>query len=178
MKRPEITYDAMINSQNINQRMDLFKRVLCICSGGLLRSPTTALILSVEPFNFNTRSAGVDSHHALICVDDVLMEWADEIVVMNEKQKRQLEHRWPNHSVPVLVLDIPDMYQYRQQELVDQIRDKYPKALEAYLAARREKYPTSEPVPEKAVHTDVQEGQGPKITPALPPIGEPGADNF
>ena len=35
-----------------------FKKVLCVCSAGLLRSPTAAWVLSNAPFNFNTREIG------------------------------------------------------------------------------------------------------------------------
>ena len=50
------------------------KRVLCVCSAGLLRSPTAAFVLSQEPFGFNTRAAGIAEDFALIVVDDVLLE--------------------------------------------------------------------------------------------------------
>ena len=36
-----------------------YHKVLCVCSAGCLRSPTAAVVLAQEPFNFNTRSAGV-----------------------------------------------------------------------------------------------------------------------
>ncbi len=68
-----------------------FKRVLCVCSAGLLRSPTAAMVLSQDPFNFNTRAAGIVPNYALIPVDEVLLEWADEIVCMELEHKIMLE---------------------------------------------------------------------------------------
>jgi len=47
-----------------------FKRVLCVCSAGLLRSPTTAFVLSQEPYNYNTRAAGIVDDYALVPVDE------------------------------------------------------------------------------------------------------------
>ncbi len=58
--KPILSYDirsAMEVSQNPYQGK--YKRVLCVCSAGVLRSATTAVVLSKEPFNFNTRSAGL-----------------------------------------------------------------------------------------------------------------------
>jgi len=103
-----------------------YKRVLCVCSAGLLRSPTAAWILSNEPFNFNTRSAGIDVGHALIPVDDVLLEWADEIVCMDEYQQFKLKERT---NKPVHNLRIGDSFEYRDKGLVTIIRMRYQEIL-------------------------------------------------
>ena len=55
--------NRLANSSNRYQGE--YKRVLCVCSAGLLRSPTAALVLSQEPYNFNTRAAGLDEAFAL-----------------------------------------------------------------------------------------------------------------
>lgn len=101
------------NSKNPYQGK--YKRVLCVCSAGLLRSPTVAWVLSNEPYNFNTRAAGLDVGHALIPVDDVLLEWADEIVCMDEYQQEVLKGRT---SKPVHNLKIGDNFEYRDKGLV------------------------------------------------------------
>ena len=41
-----------------NEYQGDYKRVLTVCSANMLRSPTIAHVLSAEPYNFNTRSAG------------------------------------------------------------------------------------------------------------------------
>ena len=46
------------------------ERVLCVCTGGILRSATASAILAGEPYNFNTRAVGVDKRYALVAVDD------------------------------------------------------------------------------------------------------------
>lgn len=112
--------NRVYNCKNPNQGK--YKRVLCVCSAGLLRSPTTAWVLSNEPFNYNTRAAGLDVGHALIPVDNVLLEWADEIVCMDEYQEKVLKERT---TKPVINLQIGDNFEYRDKGLVHMIRRKY-----------------------------------------------------
>lgn len=100
------------------------KRVLCMCSAGLLRSPTAAAVLSQEPFRYNTRSAGVVTTHALIPVDDVLLAWADEVVVMESWQKHFIKED-KGYSGPIVCLDIEDSYDYMDPSLCEQILDRY-----------------------------------------------------
>lgn len=102
-----------------------YKRVLCVCSAGLLRSPTTARILSMEPYNFNTRAAGLTPEFALIAVDSVLIEWAQEIVCMDARQERKLKEMT---SKPVICLNIPDEFAYRDERLEKLIQENYDKA--------------------------------------------------
>ncbi len=100
------------------------KRVLCVCSAGLLRSPTAANVLFQE-YGYNTRAAGIEEAFALIPVDDVLIHWADEIVCMDKSHKRGVilkeaslnqEFR-PSVNKKIIVLDIPDNYSYMDEEL-------------------------------------------------------------
>ncbi len=100
-----------------------FRRVLCVCSAGLLRSPTAAIVLSGAPFNFNTRAAGVVSEYALVPVDDALIEWADEIVCMEPTHSRRLKDMAPGKMITCL--DIEDRYPYRNPELMRLIAEKY-----------------------------------------------------
>ncbi len=102
-----------------------FKRVLCCCSAGLLRSPTAALVLSQEPYSFNTRAAGLVSEFALVPVDDVLLDWADEIVVMTSEQERAVRETLQDSDKAVINLQIPDNFPYRDPELIRLIRERY-----------------------------------------------------
>ena len=98
------------------------KRVLCVCSAGLLRSPTTAVVLSQPPYNFNTRAVGLDASFALIPLDDVLLEWADEIVCMNNSQRYRISEMTDKD---IICLDIEDDYRYRDPVLVKLIEERY-----------------------------------------------------
>ena len=101
-----------------------YKKVLCVCSAGLLRSPTAAMVLSKAPYNFNTRAAGLDSSHALVPVDEVLLHWADEIVCMEPEQSNRLRKMTDKR---IICLNISDSYAYRSPELVKKIKAAYPK---------------------------------------------------
>lgn len=99
-----------------------FKRVLCVCSAGLLRSPTTALVLSQELYNHNTRAAGLNKEYALIPVDAALIEWADEIVCMEAGQADKLATLTDK---PILCLGVDDEFRYRDPVLMETIRNRY-----------------------------------------------------
>jgi predicted protein tyrosine phosphatase len=109
-----------------------YKKVLCVCSAGLLRSPTAAFVLSQTPYNYNTRAAGIVEEFALIPVDEVLLHWADEIVCMNENQKNKLDTMLESQNIfrPVFNLDIEDQFEYRDQKLQDAIREAYNRSQE------------------------------------------------
>lgn len=111
--------NRMYNANNPYQGP--YKKVLCVCSAGLLRSPTAALVLSQKPYNFNTRAAGIESY-ALIKVDDVLLHWADEIVCMTKEQEQQIRRETDK---PIICLEIEDNYEYRNPTLIRKIKAKY-----------------------------------------------------
>lgn len=112
-----------------------YKKVLCICSAGLLRSPTAAFVLSQEPYNYNTRAAGIEADFALIVVDDVLVTWADEIVVMSKAQERAVMAKLKKMKImrPIACLGISDNHAYRSPELLVEIKTAYA----AYLEERK-----------------------------------------
>lgn len=112
------------------------KRVLCVCTMGLLRSPTAAWVLSNDPFNWNTRSAGTMSD-ALVPLSFSLLDWADEFVVMQQENKKRLQKaindvfsedkhlgvKWVER--PVHCFDVPDEFEFRQPELVELLQEKF-----------------------------------------------------
>lgn len=105
-----------------NRFQGSFKKVLCVCSAGLLRSPTAAFVLSKFPFNFNTRAAGMTEEYALIPVDEVLLEWAEEIVCMEKDHELDLKLRTKK---PIICLEIKDTYAFRDPKLIKEIKSKY-----------------------------------------------------
>lgn len=122
METITMSFNRIHNSSNPHQGK--YKRVLCVCSAGLLRSPTAALVLSQAPYNYNTRAAGIDNDHALIIVDEVLLEWAEEIVCMTRDQRRTLENLTKK---TIICLDIPDSFSYRDPKLMKLIKSAYDK---------------------------------------------------
>ena len=109
-----------------NKYQGSYKRVLCVCSAGLLRSPTAALVLSQEPYNFNPRAAGLEPEFALVPVDRVLLEWADEIVTMTSEQAQGVRALLEEDK-PIVVLGIDDNFRYRDPDLIRLIRESYDK---------------------------------------------------
>lgn len=122
--------NRLANTDNEYQNIKKYKRVLCVCSAGLLRSPTAAFVLSQEPYNFNTRAAGVSSEYALIQIDDALLKWADEIVCMEAEHSHHVKHLIEKLlpegvEKPVYNLGVPDMFKYRDPELIKWIKERY-----------------------------------------------------
>lgn len=100
------------------------KRVLCVCSAGLLRSPTAANVLHRE-FGYNTRAVGSNVEYALIPIDDVLINWADEIVFLDRGHLEGIAEDYDLSGKRCIVLNIPDMYPYMDEELQSLIIKNY-----------------------------------------------------
>jgi predicted protein tyrosine phosphatase len=103
-----------------------YKRVLTVCSANMLRSPTMAHVLSSEPYNFNTRSAGTQ-FYALIPVTEDLLMWADEVVCADTEHALYIRDKMIEYMLdkPIIDLNIPDIYEYRNPELIELIKERY-----------------------------------------------------
>ena len=111
-----------------------FKKVLCVCSYNQLRSPTMAWVLSNPPFNYNTRSCGIEQSEALIPVSRALLRWADEIVCAWHNQYDYVQYRLRDLkgcNPVVICLEIPDIYEYRGSNLIKLIKVRYNAATKA-----------------------------------------------
>ena len=113
------TFNRLHNCTNPHQGKD--KRVLCLCSAGLLRSPTTAVVLQRE-YGYNTRAAGVSVQYALIEMDDVLLTWADEVVAVEPSVAKCIPDEFKDK---LTVLNIPDMFEYMDPKLQEIILEQY-----------------------------------------------------
>ena len=109
-----------------NMHQGDYKRVLTVCSANMLRSPTIAHVLSAEPYNFNTRSAGTHSY-ALIPVTEELLFWADEVVCADTEHALWVRNKMMdlNLDKPIVNLQIEDIYEYRNPKLVELIKERY-----------------------------------------------------
>jgi len=96
------------------------KRVLFICSRNKWRSKTAETIFK-EYSHLDVKSAGT-SKVAVNKVTLELISWADEIYVMEKKHKEILEKKYGRISKKLVVLHIPDEYQYMDSELVDELK--------------------------------------------------------
>jgi len=107
-----------------------YKRVLTVCSANMLRSPTMAVVLSMPPYDYNTRSAGTHSF-ALIPVTEDLLMWADEVVCADTEHALIIRDKLMEYQLdkPIVNLRIPDNYEYRNPELIMMIRRRYDEIL-------------------------------------------------
>lgn len=92
-------------------------RVLFVCSAGLLRSPTAAVVAERE-FGWNTRSAGA-FEYALIPVTAPLLMWADRIFCMKNEHRTELDRRFSGFRLleRCEILNIEDSYSRMDKEL-------------------------------------------------------------
>lgn len=119
------TYNQLQNVSNPYQNPA--KRVLCVCSAGLLRSPTLANILQQKPYNFNCRAVGVDAGHALIPVTEALLHWADLVIAVDSFTARSVKHLYNDFNIseadlPLLAMNIPDQYARMDKKLIAAIK--------------------------------------------------------
>ena len=124
--------EIIYGNHDVNSFLDVRKRVshnpyqgnaqkiLCVCSAGLLRSPTLAEYLR-DAYGFNVRSAGITPEYALVLVDEVLMEWADDVVCVHPKISKAVISKFPQYESKVKTLNIKDEYPFRSALLVDEI---------------------------------------------------------
>jgi len=125
-----ISRNRLYNVHNPHQNFDKYKRVLCVCSAGLLRSPTMARVLQ-EEYGYNTRAAGVDFDFALVPMDWALVEWAQEIVFAEKSHYDRFKAIFiPEDKKDIIpfnvkILNLPDMYNYMDPTLCARIRAEY-----------------------------------------------------
>ncbi len=95
---------------------------LFVCSRNQWRSPTAEQVWRRHP-QLNVRSGGT-SPSARHTVSNADLEWADVVVVMEQKHKSRLVADFTRllENKPVHVLDIPDEYQYMDPELVELLK--------------------------------------------------------
>ena len=96
--------------------------VLFVCSRNQWRSPTAEAIYR-DAEGINVRSAGTSSS-ARTKLNSKTIEWADVIFAMEKRHRQIILERFPGILAEkrLYVLDIPDEYQYMDEELIDQIK--------------------------------------------------------
>ena len=110
------------NISLFKKQPEYFKlNILFICSRNKWRSATAETIYKGNTLH-HFRSAGTEPS-AVNKVSAKHLNWADLIFAMEKKHKQRLTERYPEEtrSKQIVVLDIPDEYQYMDQELVDMI---------------------------------------------------------
>lgn len=102
------------------------RRMLFVCSAGMLRSPTAAKV--AIGLGYNARSCGSHEEYALIPLSANLITWAESIFFVNEENfdracqtfysARDILSMLQNKSE---VWDLEDVYEYNSPTLVTKI---------------------------------------------------------
>jgi predicted protein tyrosine phosphatase len=95
------------------------RNILFVCSKNQWRSPTAERLFRGHP-GLAVRSAGTSpSARHQISSDDI--QWADVILVMEEKHSRRMRAEYGPllSNKAIHVLDIPDEYKFMDSELVE-----------------------------------------------------------
>jgi len=105
----------------------MIKNLLFVCSENRLRSPTAEAIFWEHP-RVNAISAGTNSDAETTVTGD-LIEWADAILVMEKSHKNKISKKFKDllKGKKLAVLDIPDNYEYMDQELIEILKNKVPR---------------------------------------------------
>lgn len=106
-------------------------KMLFICSANKLRSPTAEAIFSAMP-GVEALSAGTNPD-AENPVSADLIDWADTIFAMESTHRNKLRKRFGSllRDKKIVILGIPDEYDYMDAELIGILRAK----MRPYLAA-------------------------------------------
>ncbi len=96
--------------------------ILFVCSKNQWRSPTAEAIYWRDE-RVSVRSRGT-AKAAVQTIRSSDIVWADAILVMEDKHRQRIQADFPGESKfkPMYVLDIPDDYQFMDDELVELIK--------------------------------------------------------
>jgi protein-tyrosine phosphatase len=98
--------------------------LLFVCSRNKWRSPTAEAIYK----NFsgiNVKSAGTEPS-ARIKLNSKIIAWSDIIFVMEKKHKQRIQEKFGSEikEKEIIILHIPDEYQFMDPELIEEIKGK------------------------------------------------------
>lgn len=119
--------NRLANAKNMFQGSDL--RVLCVCSAGLLRSPTMARLLHRNYTNINARPVGFSTEYALIPLEKVHLFWADLVLCADGDAFSAVTQELQDNTFDrdVYNMGIPDSFEFGDKELEKIIQAKFDK---------------------------------------------------
>lgn len=105
------------------------KRALFICTQNRLRSPTAESVFALWP-GVETDSAGL-GNDATVRLSTEQIEWSTIIFVMEKAHRNKLSSKFKTYlnGKRIICLNIPDNYDYMQEELVKLLKAKAGKFL-------------------------------------------------
>lgn len=124
------TRNQMHNVSNPHQGTT--KRVLTVCSAGILRSATLQNYL-IKTYGYNVRNCGTEASYALVPISEALVMWANEIIFVNVENysnvAREITELQKNFNIVlnIKILNIPDIYGFNRPELLKICEEQYNK---------------------------------------------------
>jgi len=104
------------------------KKILCVCTANLQRSPTLEAMLNATP-EYEARSAGTHPAPDRQAITEELLLWADRIIVFEDQHRRDIRTQfwmvYPQIESKIRVMHIPDDYNYGETRLVRAIRHRW-----------------------------------------------------
>lgn len=109
-------------------------KILFVCGRNKWRSPTAERIYRNDP-RVSVRSAGVGDK-ALRKISEEDLDWANLVLVMERKYASRIREQFRSRDSfpPIECLDIPDDYEFMDEELITLIRDGTEFQITAYKA--------------------------------------------
>lgn len=106
-------------------------KVLFVCAQNRLRSPTAEQVFAQCP-GLETASAGIN-RDASVPVSPELLAWADLVFVMERRQHFKLSRKFRRQlrGKRIICLDIPDEFEYMDEDLIRLLRTRVPRHLPA-----------------------------------------------
>jgi len=100
-------------------------RILFVCTYNKMRSKTAEALYSGDA-RFEVLSSGT-SDAAVLQVSEALLEWSDDVVVMEEMHREWIRKTFPGPASRrgIFCLNIPDEYWFMDPELVMLIRERF-----------------------------------------------------
>ena len=116
--------DGSLPREWSSSRFPMNKRLLFLCSRNRLRSPTAEAAFASYP-GIETDSAGL-APDAEVRLTAEQVEWADVILVMERVHQQRLKRGFGKllGGKKVVVLDIPDDYEFMEPALVELLRSR------------------------------------------------------
>ena len=100
------------------------KKVLFVCSAGILRSATAARIYAHK---HNTRCAGTGMEYALVPLSERLMDWADEIVFVHPWNYDQAGYYFDltPYMDYIKILEVEDQFEHMHPDMIAEFERQY-----------------------------------------------------
>lgn len=107
--------------------------LLVVCGKNKKRSRTAEFIYKNDD-RFHIRSVGL-SPKSIRKITEKDVEWADLILVMEREQNKHIKDIYHYLQIPSIeVLNIPDEFEFMDEELIEILNEKIEPIIEKYLA--------------------------------------------